>query len=47
MDMKYPTSGMAVVEFGDISWSKIKWGDGKLERFITPSMLVEGVDDLD
>jgi phosphohistidine phosphatase len=43
---KYPTAGMCVIEF-DTPWSQIKWGSGRLERFVTPSMLVEGVDDLD
>jgi phosphohistidine phosphatase len=46
MELKYPTSGMAVIEF-DVPWSQVKWGVGRLERFVTPSMLVEGVDDLD
>ena len=46
METKYPTSGLCVIEFAT-PWSKIKWGSGRLERFVTPSMLVEGVDDLD
>ncbi|MFO1135445.1 MAG: histidine phosphatase family protein [Rhodoblastus sp.] len=47
MEMKYPTSGLAVIDLGDKPWANARWGDGRLERFITPSMLVEGVDDLD
>ena len=48
MATKYPTSGLSVIEFDeDKPWRQIKWGDGRLERFVTPSMLVEGVDDLD
>ncbi|MFV0281709.1 MAG: SixA phosphatase family protein [Rhodoblastus sp.] len=47
MEMKYPTSGLAVICFDKKPWSTIKWGDGRLNRFVTPSMLVEGVDDLD
>lgn len=47
LEVKYPTSGLSVIEFGDASWSTIRWGGGRLERFVTPSMLVEGVDDLD
>jgi phosphohistidine phosphatase len=47
METKYPTCGLAVVDFTDQSWSQIRWGSGSLERFVTPSMLVEGVDDLD
>ncbi len=47
MEMKFPTSGLAVVELGDTPWAKAEWGAGRLERFVTPSMLVEGVDDLD
>lgn len=46
MELKYPTSGMAVIEF-DTPWAQVKWGSGRLERFVTPSTLVEGVDDLD
>ena len=45
--LKYPTSGMCVIEFDAPTWSAVKWGTGRLERFVTPSMLVEGVDDLD
>ncbi|MCC0005261.1 MAG: histidine phosphatase family protein [Methylobacteriaceae bacterium] len=47
MRMKYPTSGLALIDFGATHWAKIKWGDGRLDRFVTPSTLVEGVDDLD
>ncbi len=47
LEVKYPTSGLCVIEFDERPWSDIKWGDGRLERFVTPSMLVEGVDDLD
>jgi len=47
MEMKYPTSGLAVIDFGDKPWASIRWGDGRLDRFVTPSTLVEGVDDLD
>ena len=47
MEVKYPTSGLSVVTFDVKSWADIKWGSGALDRFVTPSMLVEGVDDLD
>ena len=47
LEVKYPTSGMSVVEFDDTPWSNIHWGSGRLDRFVTPSMLVDGVDDLD
>lgn len=47
LEMKYPTSGLAVIEFDQKHWADIKWGTGRLERFVTPSILVEGVDDLD
>ncbi|MCC2108626.1 MAG: histidine phosphatase family protein [Hyphomicrobiales bacterium] len=47
MEMKYPTSGLALIDFGNTPWANIKWGQGRLDRFVTPSMLVEGVDDLD
>jgi phosphohistidine phosphatase len=47
LEVKYPTAGLSVIEFDDASWSKIHWGSGRLERFVTPSMLFEGVDDLD
>ena len=45
--MKYPTSGLSVIEFDAPTWSAVNWSSGRLERFVTPSMLVEGVDDLD
>ncbi|MFT4099026.1 MAG: histidine phosphatase family protein [Rhodoblastus sp.] len=47
MEMKYPTSGLALIDFGATPWANVKWGEGRLDRFVTPSMLVEGVDDLD
>ena len=47
LQSKFPTSALAVIEFDDTPWSRIDWGGGRLERFVTPSMLVEGADDLD
>ncbi|MDE2362591.1 MAG: histidine phosphatase family protein [Hyphomicrobiales bacterium] len=47
MEVKYPTSGLCVVTFDTPSWADVAWGSGALDRFVTPSMLVEGVDDLD
>lgn len=46
MAVKYPTSGLCVIEFGE-AWSAIRWGAGRLDRFVTPSVLMEGAEDLD
>lgn len=47
MDLKYPTSGLAIFEFDAPSWSTIGWGAGRLVSFTTPSMLHADADDSD
>ncbi|GEO85855.1 MULTISPECIES: SixA phosphatase family protein [Alphaproteobacteria] len=36
---KYPTAGLAVIDFGLDDWGKVGAGAGFLERFVTPRML--------
>ena len=33
---KFPTSGMAVLDFAVDDWSEIAFGGGRLDRFVTP-----------
>ncbi len=47
LDMKYPTSGLAILDFESPSWSNIGWGGGRLVSFTTPSMLHADADDSD
>jgi phosphohistidine phosphatase len=47
LDMKYPTSGLTILEFDSPHWATIGWGAGKLIHFITPSMLSEDAEDSD
>jgi len=42
---KYPTAGLAVIDFPDGSWRDVKRGSGRLERFMTPKALGTGEDD--
>ncbi len=42
---KYPTAGLAVIDFPHESWSEIKRKSGRLERFVTPKSLGNGEDD--
>ena len=36
MRMKYPTAGLAVLEFDSDVWGEIDWESGTLERFVRP-----------
>jgi phosphohistidine phosphatase len=47
MEMKYPTGGLTVLDFATSAWSSIQWGDGTLDRFVTPSMLSQDAEDTD
>jgi phosphohistidine phosphatase len=42
---KYPTCGLAVLDFPVESWAGVAKGLGRLERFVTPAMLGNGPDE--
>ncbi len=42
---KYPTAGLAVIDFDRDDWAGIESGTGRLERFATPKSLGRGEDD--
>jgi phosphohistidine phosphatase len=42
---KYPTAGLAVIDFPQESWAEVQPGAGRLERFTTPKSLGDGEDD--
>jgi phosphohistidine phosphatase len=42
---KYPTAGLAVIDFAENNWRDVKRGSGRLERFTTPKSLGTGEDD--
>ncbi|MGO4387069.1 histidine phosphatase family protein [Microvirga sp. 2YAF29] len=42
---KYPTAGLAVIDFEHESWSQVTRKSGRLERFVTPKSLGNGEDD--
>lgn len=45
LGQKYPTAGLAVIDFPQDSWEKVKSRTGRLERFATPKLLGTGEDD--
>ena len=45
LGQKYPTAGLAVIDFPVESWSEVKRKSGRLERFVTPKTLGAGEDD--
>jgi phosphohistidine phosphatase len=45
LSQKYPTAGLAVIDFPHESWSEIRRKSGRLERFVTPKSLGGGEDD--
>jgi phosphohistidine phosphatase len=45
LNRKYPTTGLAVIDFPQESWSEIKRSGGRLERFVTPKSLGSSEDD--
>jgi phosphohistidine phosphatase len=42
---KYPTAGLAVLDFSVEAWSDVVPGGGRLDRFVTPKSLGAGEDD--
>jgi phosphohistidine phosphatase len=42
---KYPTAGLAVIDFEHQSWAEVTRKSGRLERFVTPKSLGNGEDD--
>lgn len=42
---KYPTCGLAVLDFPVESWAGVAKGAGRLERFVTPATLGSGPDE--
>jgi len=45
LGQKYPTAGLAVIDFPQAGWADIGRGTGRLERFVTPKSLGRGEDD--
>lgn len=45
MAQKYPTAGLAVIDFAVEDWREVKPGLGRLDRFVTPKSLGQGEDD--
>ena len=45
MRHKYPTAGLAVIDFPKGSWEEVGRRSGRLERFATPKSLGSGEDD--
>ncbi len=39
LDTKYPTAGLAVIDFDVDDWSKVALRAGRLDRFVTPRMV--------
>lgn len=42
---KYPTAGLAVLDFAVESWAEVEPRSGRLDRFVTPKSLGAGEDD--
>ncbi len=45
LGQKYPTAGLAVIDFELASWGDVGKKAGRLERFVTPKSLGSGEDD--
>ncbi|MEA2860418.1 MAG: phosphohistidine phosphatase [Methylobacteriaceae bacterium] len=45
MTTKFPTSGLAVLDFPVERWDEVKERSGRLDRFVTPASLDSGVED--
>jgi phosphohistidine phosphatase len=45
LGQKYPTAGLAMIDFPQESWAEVQPGAGRLERFTTPKSLGGGEDD--
>ncbi len=37
--MKYPTAGLAVIDFDELAWNELKPGTGRLRAFVSPKLL--------
>jgi phosphohistidine phosphatase len=42
MREKFPTAGLAVIDFSIDRWAKLKFGRGRLDRFVTPKQFGQG-----
>lgn len=45
MSQKYPTAGLAVLDFDVECWAKVTERSGRLDRFVTPASLGQGPDE--
>lgn len=45
MAQKYPTCGLAVIDFSIEDWRDLAPRNGRLDRFVTPASLGEGPDE--
>jgi len=45
MNVKFPTSGLAVLDFPVEGWAEVKEHQGRLDRFVTPASLDASVED--
>jgi phosphohistidine phosphatase len=45
MAQKFPTAGLAVIDFSADDWADAGPGEGRLDRFVTPKSLGAGEDD--
>ena len=45
LGQKYPTAGLAVIDFALEDWADVAHKSGRLERFVTPKSLGNGEDD--
>jgi phosphohistidine phosphatase len=45
MNTKFPTSGLAVLDFSLDRWADVAERSGRLDRFVTPASLDPGLDD--
>jgi phosphohistidine phosphatase len=45
MGQRYPTAGLAVLDFDVDDWSLLAERSGRLDRFVTPASLGQGPDE--
>ena len=45
MNTKFPTSGLAVLDFPVERWDEVKERSGRLDRFVTPATFDAGIED--
>ncbi|KAA2244196.1 SixA phosphatase family protein [Salinarimonas soli] len=46
MSQKYPTAGLAVIDFPAETWAEVDFRGGRLDRFVTPKVIGAGEDEL-